>query len=125
LSTRAFSGKTTLPVSRNNNTNVIATISVSTMGSREVTARTVSRLIAAVPVSSACRPAGPRMACNRSSWVSEACENSGALLATVRNALPSLMAVAAEGGPTNLPATNEPSGADADDTSGTWDSCAA
>src|SRR5690606_31098361 len=59
------------------------------------------------------------------SWVSEASVNSGAVLATVRNALPSLMPVAVDGGPTGLPSTNVPPGADTDDTSASWDKAAA
>ena len=95
------------------------------MGSREVTAWAVSRLIGAVPVRSACRPAGPGTACSSSSCVWEACEYSGALLVTVKKALPSLTAAGADGGPTGLPATNVPSGADTDDTAGTCESSVA
>ena len=43
--------------------------------------------------------AGAGTACSRSSWVVRASENSGAVLLTVRNALPSLTPVAADGGP--------------------------
>ena len=125
LSTNAFSGRTTLPVSRNSSTNVIAAITPSTSGSREVIASELSRLICATPVSCTGWPAGRATACNRSSWASEASANSGALLPTVRNALPSLIPVAADGGPAGLPPTNVPPGDDTEDTSGTCDSCAA
>ena len=124
LSSNAFSGNTTLPVSKNSSTNVIAAITASTAGSREVIASQLSRLICAIPVICTCWPPGPATACNRSNWVSEASENSGAVLPTVKNALPSLIA-AADGGPTSEPATNVPPGADTDDTSGTCDSCTA
>ena len=43
----------------------------------------------------------------------------------VRKALPSFIPVAAAGGPVNWPSTNEPPGADTDDTSATRDSAAA
>ena len=90
LSTSVFSGNITLPVIGNISTNVIAAMTARTMGTREVTAWAVSRLIGVVPVRSACRPAGPGTACSSSSCVSEACEYSGAVLVTVRKALPSL-----------------------------------
>jgi hypothetical protein len=38
LSSNAFSGRTTLPVSKNNSTKVIAAMTDSTSGSREVAA---------------------------------------------------------------------------------------
>ena len=38
LSSNAFNGNTTLPVSKNSSTNVIAAITASTVGSREVIA---------------------------------------------------------------------------------------
>ena len=44
---------------------------------------------------------------------------------TVKNALPFVIATAADGGPTVVPATNVPPGAETDDTSGTRDSAAA
>ena len=88
-------------------------------------ALTLSMLICADPLNSTGRPAGPATPRNRSSWVAEACENSGAVLATVKNALPSANPVAAAGGPTRLPATNVPVGAVTDDTSGTRDRSAA
>ena len=96
------------------------------MGSREVTAWAVSRLIGAVPVRSACRPAGPGTACSPSSCVSEACEYSGALLVTVKKGA----AVGDRGrgrgrSDNDVPPTNVPSGADTDDTAGTCESCAA
>ena len=61
----AFSGSTTLPVSRNSSTNVMAAISPSTSGSRSVTASTLSRLTCATPPISTDRPAGPATWCNR------------------------------------------------------------
>ena len=85
----------------------------------------LSRLICAVPVSCTGLSAGVLTARSRSSWASEASENRGALLPTVTNALPSFNPVAAEGGPAGAPLTNVPVGDDTDDTSGTWDSCAA
>src|SRR6478736_2457032 len=105
LSANAFNGNTTLPVSRNSSTNVIAC--------------ELSRLICATPVSCTCWSAGGVTARNWSSWASEASLNSGAVLPTVRNALPSLNPVAADGGPAGLPPTNVPPGDDTDDTSGT------
>ena len=51
--------------------------------------------------------------------------NSGAVLPIVRNALPSLTPVAADGGPASLPRTKVPPGADTDETSGTLDRSAA
>src|SRR6201993_5590933 len=125
LHASAFTGSTTLPVSRNSSTNVMAAISPNTSGSRSVTASTLSRLTCATPPISADRPAGPATSCNRLSWVSEACENSGAVLVTVRNALPSANPVAAAGGPIGFPPTNVPLGADTADTSGTRDKSAA
>jgi hypothetical protein len=56
--------------------------------------------------------------------VADASENSGALLPTVRKALPFLAAVGAGGGPTGAPSTNAPSGDDTDVTSGTRESAA-
>ena len=88
LSTNAFSGITTLPVNRNSRTNMMTAISPSTSGNRDAMASTLSRLICAVPVKSTCLPPGVGTACRRSSWVSERSENSGAVLSTVRNALP-------------------------------------
>ena len=86
---------------------------------------TLSRLICARPAISTDWPAGPLTPCNRSSWVWEACENSGAVLATVKNALPPVIPVGADGGPTRLPATNVPVGADTAETSATRDRSAA
>ena len=70
----------------------------------------LSRLICATPVSCTGLPAGVLTARSRSSWASEASENSGALLPTVRNALPSFNPVAADGGPAGAPSTNVPVG---------------
>ena len=83
-------------------------MSPNTSGSRVVIPCTLSRLICAMPAIWTDRPAGPGTACSRSSWVSEACENSGAVLATVKNALPSAIPVGAVGGPTRLPADERP-----------------
>ena len=105
FSTRAFSGTTTLPVSRNSNPNMMTAIRPSTSGRVDVIAFTLSRLVCAVPVNSTVRPPGPSTACKRSSWVSEASENSGAVVATVRYMLPSRAAVGADGAPVLLPAT--------------------
>lgn len=44
---------------------------------------------------------------------------------TVKNALPSLTPVGAEGGPTRSPATNVPSGVETDETALTCESCVA
>jgi hypothetical protein len=105
---------------------VIAAITASTAGSREVIASQLSRLICAMPVICTCWPPRPVTACNRSNWISEASETSGAVLPTVKNALPSLIAAAVDDvGPPSEPRTNVPPGADTDDTSRTWDSCAA
>src|SRR3954454_14480984 len=125
LSTSALSGSTTLPVSRNNSPNVITAIRPSTAGSRDVIASTLSRLVCAIPVNSTGRPAGPGTACSRSSWICEASENSGAVLSTVRNALPCDTPVGAEGGPIGAPATYVPVGAETAETSGTLDNSAA
>ena len=55
----------------------------------------------------------------RRAAVCEACEYSGALLVTVKKrGAAVVIPVGAEGGPTSAPATNVPSGADTDDTSG-------
>ncbi|CKP48461.1 Uncharacterised protein [Mycobacterium tuberculosis] len=104
---------------------MIAAISPSTIGSRSVTASTLSRLTCATPAITTDRPAGPATWCNRLSWISEARENSGAVLLTVRNALPSANPVAPRGVPTQLPSTNVPVGAATADTSGTRDNSAA
>src|SRR6478735_6328014 len=125
LSVNDFTGNTTLPVSTNKSTNVIAAMIARTMGSREVTAWAVSLLLGALPVNSGCRPPGPGTACRPSSCLWEAGEYSGALLVTVRNALPSLSAVVADGGPTRAPATNVPAGEETDSTSATRESWAA
>src|SRR3954470_1608722 len=110
LSTRAFSGRITLPVRRNNSTNVIAAITASTTGSRSVMPVELSSLIGATPVSRTGLPAGVLTARSRPSCDSEASENSGASLPTVRNALPSLNPVAAEGAPADTPSMNLPAG---------------
>src|ERR1700716_3955720 len=125
LSTNDFSGNTTLPVSRNSSTNVIVAMVPRTVGSREVIACELSRLIWATPVSCTDLPAGALTARSRSSWVSDALVNSGAVLPTVRKAPPSFSPVAADGGPTGPPSPNPAPGADTDDTSGTCDSAAA
>src|ERR1700730_1548932 len=125
LSTSALTGSTTLPVSRNNSPNVITAMRPNTAGSRDVMASTLSRLVCAMPVRSTGRPAGPGTACSLSSWVCEASENSGAVLSTVRKALPCDAPLGAEGGPTLAPPTNVPIGADTAETSGTLDNSAA
>src|SRR6478752_9283621 len=125
LSTNAFSGNTTLPVSRNSSTNVITPMMPRTIGSREVIASELSRLTCATPVSWTGWPSGGVTACSRSSCVSDASLKSGAVLPTVRNALPSLTPVSIDGGPAGLPSTYVPPGADTADTSGTCDSAAA
>ena len=89
LRTRALTGRTTLPVSRNSSTKVTTAMMASTSGRREVMASTLSRLIWAMPVNSTARPPGVATSCRRSSCVADAGENSGALLPTVRKALPS------------------------------------
>ena len=88
FSTNAFSGIITLPVSRNSTANMITAMSPSTTGNRDVMASTLSRLTCAVPANSTSRPPGPWTACRPSSWASEDSENSGAVLRTVRYALP-------------------------------------
>src|SRR5690348_3822981 len=125
LSTNALSGNITLPVSRNSSTNVITAMIPRTIGNRDVIASELSRLTCATPVNSTCCPAGGGTARNRSSCDSDASLNNGAVLPTVRNALPYLNPVAAEGGPTDRPPANVPPGADTDDTSGTCDSAEA
>ena len=105
LSSNAFNGSTTLRVSRNSCTKVTIAITPSTIGRRELIAAALSRVIWAIPVSWTRSPEGPGTACNLSSWVSEAAENSVALLDTVRKALPSAIPVAAVGGPTRTPPT--------------------
>ena len=126
-SANAFSGITTLPVSRNSSTNMITPISASTTGRVEVMASTLSRLIWAMPVNSTAAGAGT--ACNPSSWASERSVNSGAVLSTVRKALrtesPFSRPVGADGGPTRVPAANVPEGTDTAVTSRTRDSSAA
>ena len=103
----------------------MAAMSPSTAGSRSVTASTLSRLICATPAISTDRPAGPGTACKRLSWVSEAWENSGAVLLTVRNALPSANPAPVLGGPLRSPFTNVPVGLDTAATLGTRDRSAA
>ena len=125
LSTSAFRGRITLPVSRNSSIMVISPIRPSTIGNREVIAATLSRLTWAPPANSTSRPAGSGTACNRSSWIFDSGENSAAVLRTERNALPSATPVGADGGPTLLPPTNVPPGAETSDTSGTRDRSAA
>src|ERR1700687_2632974 len=125
LSTSATSGSTTLPVSMNSNTNVIAAIPASTSGSRLTIVCTLSRLTWATPASRTGFPAGPGTACSRSSCIWESAENSGAVLDTGRNALSSLTPVAALGGPAGAPSTNVATGEATDDVSGTCDNCAA
>ena len=58
LSTNAFSGIITLPVSRNSTANMITAMSPSTTGNRDVMASTLSRLTCAVPANSTSAPAG-------------------------------------------------------------------
>ena len=67
---------------------MITAMSPSTTGNRDVMASTLSRLTCAVPANSTSRPPGPWTACRPSSWASEDSENSGAVLRTVRYALP-------------------------------------
>ena len=71
------------------------------------------------------RPPGPVTSCNRSSWVPLAGENSGAVLLTVSNALPSTNPVGPAGGPTWCPPTNVPVGSVTPDTPETRDKSAA
>ena len=97
----------------------------STSGSRDVMASTLSRLICAVPVISTCWPAGAGTACRRSSCASERSENNGAVLSTVRNALPWNSSGARRRRADPLPSTNVPVGADTPDTSATRDRSAA
>src|ERR1700687_2893449 len=125
FSANAVTGSTTLPASMNSSTKVMAAITASTIGSRWTITCTLSWLIWATPASRTGLPAGPATACSRSSWVWEADENSGAVLDTVRNALSSLTAVAALGGPAGAPSTNVATGEATDDVSGTCDNCAA
>ena len=114
-----------LPVSRNSSTNMMTAMSPRTSGSRDVMASTLSRLTCAVPVMSTCLPAGVGTACRLSSCVSERSENSGAVLSTVRKALPSAWPAGADGGPASLPETNVPTGAETAETSVTRDRFAA
>ena len=80
FSTNAFSGRTILPVMRNNTTKVMTAITPSTSGRREVMDATLSTLSCATPVKSTGRPAGPGTACSARSCLLEASENSAALL---------------------------------------------
>ena len=86
---------------------------------------TLSRLTCATPAICTVLSAGVATACSASSWLADASENSGAVLVTVKNALPSFIPVAAEEGPAGAPSTNVPPGADTDDTSCTRDSSVA
>ena len=61
----ALIGITTLPVSRNSSTKVIAAITPSTVGSRSVTASTLSQLTCAIPAIWTDLPAGPATSCKR------------------------------------------------------------
>ena len=111
LSTTAFTGSTTLPVSRNSSPSVMTAMAASTHGSRSVTACTLSWLICATPASCTVRPSGPLTACTASSCACDASENSGALLPMVRKALPSTIAAPGPAGPTFRPPTKVPVGA--------------
>ena len=126
LSTRAFSGITTLPVSRNSNPNVITAIRPSTSGSRDVIALTLSRLVCAVPPSSTARPSGPATACRRRSWASEVIgeERRRALDGEERAAL-RLARWRRGRSDQGRRSTNVPIGADTAETSGTRDRSAA
>ena len=125
LSTRALIGSTTLPVSRNSKTSMMAAINPRTRGSRERMASTLSRLVCARPPNSTGRPPGAGTSCRRSSWFSDASENNGTELPMVISVLPDTCPVAANGGPVNSPPTKVPLGADTEFTSGTRDSSAA
>ena len=98
---------------------MIAAMTARTMGSREVTAWAVSRLIGAVPVSSACRPAGTghglqpvelRLGGLRVQRCAAGDGQKGTAVAD-RGCAPMAARQA-------LPATNVPPGADTDDTVG-------
>src|ERR1700712_3833409 len=121
FSTTAFSGSVTLPVKRTSNPNVMIAITPSTQGSRVVMASTLSRLTCAMPANWTVRPSGAPTACNRSSWASDASENNGAVLPTLRKALPRATYPLGDGGATRAPPTNVPAGPDTVDTSGTRD----
>ena len=58
LRIRAFTGRTTLPVSMNSSRNVMTAMMASTSGRREVMASTLSRLIWAMPVNATGRSPG-------------------------------------------------------------------
>ena len=88
-------------------------------------APTLSRLTWAWPVNATGRPPGVAMSRNRSSCSCDAAENNGAVLPTVRKALPAFTAVAATGGPIFAPPTKAPVGAVTTETSTTRDSRAA
>src|ERR1700712_4597120 len=118
LSTTALSGSTTLPVSRKINANVMTAIKPRTHGRRSVIACTLSWLTCATPANCTTRLSGVVTWCSLLSCASEASENNGAVLPTVRNALPSTIAAAAMGGPVLTPLTNAAVGVDTEDTPG-------
>ena len=126
LSTSAFTGSTTLPVSRNSSTSMMTAISPSTSGSREVIACTLSRLVWAGPVNSTVRPPGVGNRVQPGQLVLGARRRTAAAtLPTVSRVLPDASPVAASGGPTSWPSTKVPEGADTESTSGTRDRSAA
>ena len=94
-------------------------------GSRDVIDSTLSALYCAAPPNNTGRSAGPGTACRDLSCSLEAAVNSGALLCTVRNALPLATPVGADGGPASSPATNVPAGVDTPNTSETCERSAA
>ena len=127
LHTRAFTGSTTLPVSKNSSTNAMMRLmSPSTSGRRAVIACTLSRLIWATPAISTDWPGrtghgvqpvelgvGGLREQRRGGWRPS----------KTRCRAP--RPVAADGGPTRLPATNVPVGAETAVTSATRDRSAA
>ena len=109
----------------NSSTKAIPAMTVSTSGRSEVMAPTLSRLTWAWPVNATGRPPGVAMSCSRASCSGDAAENNGALLPTVRRALPFCIAVAATGGPIFAPPTKAPVGTLTAVTSTTRESSAA
>lgn len=100
LSSNAFSGSTTLPVSTNSSTKITTAIRPSTGPSDPAIAATLSLLAAEAPVINTDRPPGPPSSRRLVNWFSAASENSGAVPETVRYALPSRISAPVATGPT-------------------------
>ena len=68
LSTTALTGNTTLPVNKNSSTKVIAAITESTAGRREVIASELSRFVCAIPPICTSWPPGPSRCARARCW---------------------------------------------------------